>query len=307
MTDKPRPIIIIGPTGVGKTELALNLASQHGADIISADSMQVYRYMDIGTAKPTMKERLAVTHHLIDVVEPNEDFNAALFMKMGGAIIGMLKEQEKNIFVVGGTGLYIRALLGGLFDGPGADRKLRDSYRNDLKKYGSRYLHDRLRDRDQRAADKINPNDSVRIMRALEILEHTGQSIIKKQEEHSFRQRPYDYIKIGLTMNRDALYDRINRRAEKMVEDGLVTEVMNLLEKGFDETLKPMQSMCYRHIVSHLQGKCDITEAIRLVQRDTRHYAKRQLTWFHKEDDIMWFSPTDKHAIQNEIEKHLRS
>jgi len=302
---KPRLIVICGPTGVGKTEMAIRLATMYGGEIISADSMQVYRYMDIGTAKPAAEERLSVKHHLIDVVNPDEEFNASLFVRDAGKVIDKLDKDGKNIFVVGGTGLYIKALLGGLFEGPGADRNLRKLYKNDLKKFGSAYLYKKLKNLDKIAAGRIHPNDAVRIIRALEVFEHTGESIVKKHEEHHFRCRAYDYIKIGLILDRETLYERIDMRTEKMISDGLIEEVGELLKSGFDESLKPMQSMCYKHINNYIKGVYSISEAKRLIDRDTKRYAKRQMTWFNQENDIKWHYPQSEGDIKDEVKRFL--
>ncbi len=303
--NKPKVVIIVGPTGVGKTELALKCAATFGGEIISADSMQVYRSMDIGTAKPTIDERQSIPHHLIDVVDPDEEFNAALFVKLAAGIIETLTKRGKTIFVVGGTGLYVRSLVGGLFEGPQADQTLRKGYRRDLMRYGSGYLHERLKDLDAGAAQKIHPNDAVRIIRALEIIEQTGESIVKKQEEHRFGDRHYEYLKIGLTISRSSLYDKINDRTDRMIRHGLVLEVENLLDKGYNEHHKPMKSMCYKYIIDYFKGGLELSESVRLIKRDTRHYAKRQLTWFKKEEDITWFDPKDETRIINEIEQFI--
>jgi len=305
MNKKQRLVIIIGPTGVGKTDLSLKCAATFGGEIISADSMQVYRYMDIGTAKPTIEERQSIHHHLLDVVNPDEQFNAALFAKSAAGIIDNLTSRGKTIFVVGGTGLYVRSLVGGLFEGPHADRALREAYRQDLMKYGSCYLHERLKDVDPGAARKIHPNDAVRIIRALEVIEQTGESIIKKHDEHRFGNRRYEYLKVGLTIGRSSLYDKINKRTNHMLRTGLVSEVETLLSKGYSENHKPMQSMCYKYIIEYIKGGLELSESIRLIKRDTRRYAKRQLTWFKREEDITWFDPDDEPRIINEIARFI--
>ena len=304
--NRPCLVIIVGPTGVGKTGLALEIAESCGGEIISADSMQVYRYMDIGTAKPTAEERGRVRHHLIDVVDPDEEFNTSLFVKRSEKIIEKLHQQRKRIFVVGGTGLYVRALLGGLFTGPGADNDLRDFYHYLCDRYGKIYLHKLLKTRDSLATERIHANDTVRIIRALEVLESTGKSIIAMQEEHGFKDRLYDYKIIGLKRERDFLYERIDKRVEKMMADGLVEEVKKLIQMGYGESLKPMQSMCYRHIVNYVKGGCDRDEAIRLVKRDTRHYAKRQLTWFKGDKDIIWLDPEDSFTVRKGVENFFK-
>ncbi|MBN2516328.1 MAG: tRNA (adenosine(37)-N6)-dimethylallyltransferase MiaA [Deltaproteobacteria bacterium] len=302
---KPRLIIILGPTGVGKTEMAIKLAGLFKGEVISADSMQVYRYMDIGTAKPTRDERQTIRHHLIDVVNPDEEFNAAIFNEKSAIIIERLYNAGTNIFLVGGTGLYIKTLLGGLFDGPGADKALRDSYTDDVKEHGIGYLYARLKYRDAIAAQRIHPHDRVRIVRALEVIESSGESIVTKQEEHRFGNNRYKFLKIGLNLDRRLLYDRIDKRTAKMIADGLVEEVKSLLKMGFSGLLKPMQSMCYKHIHDYIRGTHVLEEAVRLVKRDTRRYAKRQMTWFRRDNDIVWHHPHDIKAIIDEIENFL--
>ena len=299
---KPRIVIILGPTGVGKTEVAIKLACEYGGEIISADSMQVYRYMDIGTAKPTPEERSLVKHHLIDVVDPDEKFDTAMFMGGAGEVINRLNSEGKSIFVVGGTGLYIKALIGGLFNGPGADRDLRNAYREDLERYGREYLYEKLKEMDEVAAERIHPNDVFRTIRALEVLELSGESIVKKRSDHNFSDKRYDFIKIGLMIDRGLLYERINKRVEKMIADGLVGEVEKLLKMGYDETLKPMQAFGYRNIVNCIKGRYDIQEAVEMIKSDTRHYAKRQLTWFRADENIEWLAPSNIDAARAEIE-----
>ena len=302
---KPRLVIIVGPTGVGKTDVAIKLAGELGGEIIGADSMQVYRYMDIGTAKPTWKERSAVKHHLIDMVNPDEAFNAAMFVEEAGKVIETLDRMEKPIFVVGGTGLYIRALLGGLFAGPGADEDLRKFYRQEVARHGKRYLYEKLKVKDERAAAMIEENDVTRIIRALEVVELTGESILDKQKAHHFGNSLYECIKIGLMMKRDQLYAKIEQRMERMIEDGFADEVRSLLDMGYDETLNPMRSLGYKYMVGCLYGMYSLPEAIGLIKRDTRRYAKRQLTWFRAERDVEWFSYDDVYAMQRRMGEFL--
>lgn len=300
--NRPCVMIIVGSTGVGKTGLALEIAEVCGGEIISADSMQVYRYMDIGTAKPTEEERGRVEHHLIDVVDPDEEFNAAHYVKISEKIIKTLHNERKRIFVVGGTGLYIRALVGGLFAGPGADHDLRNFYHDVCDKHGKAYLHRLLEQRDSLATERIHVNDAVRTIRALEVLESTGKSIVTMQEEHGFKDSLYDYRIIGLERERGNLYERIDKRVEQMMAEGLVDEVKKLIQMGYGESLRPMQTMCYRHIVDYVKGDCDRDEAVRLIKRDTRHYAKRQFTWFKKDEDVTWFDPDNSSAVRKEVE-----
>ena len=305
VSERPRLIVIAGPTGAGKTDLAVRLARPRGGEIISADSMQVYRHMDIGTAKPSPEERRQVRHHLIDVVAPDAPFSAAKFVRHARLIIQDLHLSKKPVFVVGGTGLYLRALLGGLFDGPDANESLRAFYRAEQARYGKTYLHEKLKRVDEKAAARIQPNDTVRIIRALEVLEASGQSITEKQEAHRFGDQPYEAMRVGLALERDALYEKIDRRADRMIEEGLVGEVQGLLDRGYGASLKPMQSLGYRHMVRHLRGDFDLSEALRLLKRDTRHYAKRQMTWFGADRDMMWFHPGDLDALHEKVDAFL--
>lgn len=303
---KPRIVIILGPTGVGKTEVAIKLAREYGGEIISADSMQVYRYMDIGTAKPTPEEQSLVKHHLIDIVDPDEEFNAAMFMSQAGRVIDRLSSENKSIFVVGGTGLYIEALIGGLFNGPGTDRDLRSAYRKELVKYGGGYLYEKLKKMDGAASDIIHPNDIFRTIRALEVLELSGESIVKKRSDHRFGDKRYDFIKIGFMIDRAVLYEKINGRVEKMMTDGLVEEVEKLLKMGYNENLKPMQAFGYRYVVDGIKGRRDIEEMVNMIKSSTRHYAKRQLTWFRADKNIEWIDPSNIELVRAKTSSFLK-
>jgi tRNA dimethylallyltransferase len=298
---KPRLICILGPTGVGKSAMALELADRWGGEIVSADSMQVYRQMDIGTAKPTPEERRWIPHHLLDVVNPDEPFDVSLYIRLANGIIADLQRQERPVFVVGGTGLYIRALLGGLIDGPGADEMLRRELKQEMNHRGMAHLYQRLRTRDSGAADRIHPHDGVRIIRALEVLELTGRSIVAHQQEHRFREAPYKVLRVGLCLDRERLNDRIERRTDRMIENGFVEEVRRLLATGYDGSLKPMQSLGYRHIIAYLVGKGDLGEAVRLIKRDSCRYAKRQMTWFAADREVGWLDPGDVEAASKRI------
>ena len=304
-TPKPRLIAIVGPTGAGKTEMVIKLAREWNGEVISADSMQVYRMMDIGTAKPTAEERSVVKHHIIDVVNPDEQFNAAMFIRIAGGIIATLHDEKKPIFIVGGTGLYIKTLLGGLFRGPSADKRIREFYRKELDRHGKEYLYGKLKEKDGLAAARIDANDVVRIIRALEVLELSGESIVGKQTTHGFGDNRYKCLKIGLMINRDHLYAKIDDRTDEMIRKGLADEVKNLLEKGYHENLKPMQSLGYRHMVNYIKGTYPMEEAIRMMKRDTRHYAKRQMTWFRADREMEWISPNDIDVAKEKIKSFL--
>jgi len=302
---KLRLILLVGPTGVGKTGLALEMAGRFGGEIVSADSLQVYRGMDIGTAKPTLEERRRIPHHLIDVVDPDQPFDASRYRDLARDTIARLEREKKPVFVVGGSGLYIRALLGGLIAGPGADEALRATLREELKRWGASPLYEKLRMKDEKAAAQVNPGDGVRIIRALEVLELTGRSIVDHQKEHRFGEQPYEVLKIGLTLNRDRLLENIGIRTDRMIADGFVEEVRRLLEMGYDGSLKPMQSLGYRHICAYLAGEGDLEGTLRLIKRDTYRYAKRQMTWFSAEREIVWLSPADVDAAAERIGRFL--
>ncbi len=302
---KPRIVVILGPTGVGKTAMALALVGRLGGEIISADSMQVYRGMDIGTAKPTPEERRRITHHLLDVVDPDEPFDVSRYCALAQGSVARLHAEGKPVFVVGGSGLYIRALLGGLIDGPGADEPLRLSLKEEGKRRGIPHLYEKLRERDTQAAARINPHDSVRIIRALEVLELTGRSIVDHQKDHRFRKQPYEVLKVGLTLEREELLARIDVRTERMIADGFVGEVQRLLERGYEPSLKPMQSLGYRHLAAYLTGEVGLEGAIRLIKRDTRRYAKRQMTWFAADQEILWLAPREIDAATERIGRFL--
>lgn len=302
---KPRVILLVGPTGVGKTGLALEIAGRFGGEIVGADSLQVYRGMDIGTAKPTPGERQRVPHHLIDVVDPDQPFDASRYRDLAREAIARLDREKKPVFVVGGSGLYIRALLGGLIAGPGADEALRATLREELRRGGVSALYEKLRSKDEKAAAQVNPGDGVRIIRALEVLEATGRSIVDYQKEHRFGEQPYEALKIGLMLERDRLLENIGIRTERMIADGFVEEVRRLLAMGYDRSLKPMQSLGYRHVCAYLAGEEGLEGTVRMIKRDTYRYAKRQMTWFAAEREIVWFSPADVEKATERIGRFL--
>jgi len=301
------PLVIINsPTATGKTELAISLALEFGGEIISADSLQVYRYLDIGTAKPSREQRKKVKHYMIDVVDPDEEFNAAIFSEQARMIIADLTKHGKPIFVVGGTGLYIRALLRGIIDTPDVDENIRNYYRQLRDNRGKEYLYNLLQQRDADAAGKINLNDSVRVIRALEVLEQTGESILAIQKRHSFADCPYKTYKIGIQLTRAELKERIIMRTEKMIAAGLLDEVKSILGRGYSYQLKPLQSLGYKQIIGFIRKEYDWDNALNLINRDTWHYAKRQLTWFAADKEINWFKPNLFEEIKKNVEKYWK-
>jgi len=305
--DSPKLIIISGPTCSGKSALAVELASIVGGEIINADSMQVYRGMDIGTAKLPMLERKGIPHHLIDIINPDQEFNAALFLVHALPIIKDLHSKKIPIIVVGGTGLYVRALLGGLFDCPPTDLDLRKNLWTECEKKGPSFLHEKLSRVDRQAAERIHQMDKVRIIRALEVIHLTGYKFSELTKKHDFSNKRFSPLNLCLHVDRHILYNRINKRTIFMIDSGIINEVEVLLKMGYDPRLKSMQAIGYRHIVRFLEDKWNLDETIRLIQRDTRRYAKRQLTWLRAEPDITWVNPDNATEIVNRAMKFIAS
>jgi tRNA dimethylallyltransferase len=289
-----RPIpVIIGPTAVGKTDISLVIARDLRAEIVGADSRQVYRYLDIGTAKPDAAQRTAIPHHLIDVINPDEALNAARFAQMAWSCIGDIEARHKQPLIVGGSGLYIRALTDGLFAGPGANPRLRAALEAEAQSQGFQVLHDRLAAVDPTAAHRIHPHDHVRIIRALEIYALTGTPISQWQGQWQHPSPRRSFILIGLRREREDLRRRIAVRSEAMLHIGLVDEVRTLLAKGYPPTLPTLQSVGYGEIVAYFEGKWDLARARELMQRHTWRLAKRQMTWFRRVPGVHWLSLTD--------------
>lgn len=280
---------IVGPTGSGKSKLAIHLAKQWGGQIISADSVQVYRGLDIGTAKPTLEERKLVPHHLVDILDPEEIYSAAQFRIQASAIIRDLRTSGIPVFVVGGTGLYLKTLCRGIFQGPSANPDFRRSMQEAAREQGIEKLHAELEKIDPVAASKIHPRDTSRIIRALEVYHESGMSISSFQKSHGFADQDFDVLKIGLFFPRDDLYRRIGARVDRMLEQGWIQEVQVLLRQGVNPCAKSLQSLGYKRIVSFLLGRGNFEELAALIKRDTRRYAKRQLTWFRADPEILWF------------------
>ncbi len=305
--DRPRIVIVLGPTGVGKSRLVMDLAEAFGGEILSADSMQVYRYMDIGTAKPTVEERNRVRHHLIDLVDPDQSFHADLYRMLGRKTIDQLYRRGTPIWIVGGSGLYIKALTQGLFPSPKIDPRVRERLKQESKEKGGAFLFERLRHVDPDTASHLHPHDLFRTIRALEVFESTGVPIAFLREQHRFGERPYVTLKIGLEMNRKTLYHRIEQRVDQMIERGFVQEVERLMEMGYGFDLKPMQSLGYRQMVQFLLKKIEWDEAIRQMKRDSRHYAKRQWTWFKSDPEVHWHDHSiDPKKIFQEVTSFLK-
>ncbi|MHB8882271.1 MAG: tRNA (adenosine(37)-N6)-dimethylallyltransferase MiaA [Thermodesulfovibrionales bacterium] len=281
-------IILLGPTGVGKTAAALSLAGSLDTEIISADSMQIYRGMDIGTAKPSLEERAGIRHHMIDIVDPSEAYSTGRYIDAIVPVIDRLLELGKVPLITGGTGLYIKAITRGIFSGPSADLSLREELL-EAEEEAPGTLHARLLDQDPEAAARIDRHDIRRIVRALEVCQNAGRTMSGMQEKFT-SPLPYDFLKIGLTRDREELYRIIDRRVDAMLAAGLEDEVRALLARGPDRT--PLQAIGYKEMASFLRGEILKEEAVRLIRRNTRRYAKRQFTWFRKEEGIRWVDIT---------------
>jgi tRNA dimethylallyltransferase len=299
----PALLVICGPTASGKTALALELAERYAAEIVSADSRQLYRLMNIGTAKPTAAEQSRARHHLIDVANPDQEFHAARYAELAAAAIADIAARHSKPLLVGGTGLYIKALTEGLLDAPGADLDLRRRLHARAAKLGSAALHAELSTVDPHSAARLHPNDLVRIVRALEVYEKSGRPLSELQREHAFAARPYRTLKLGLDPGREELDRRIDRRAETMFATGLLDEAEALLAAGYDPSCKALRTIGYRQAFAVLRGEMGRAEALDELKRVTRRYARQQQTWFHRDKSIIWLeSSADFVTIQAFIE-----
>lgn len=283
-------IVIVGPTASGKTNLSIELAKRLNGEIISADSMQIYKYMDIGTAKPSAEEMQGIRHYLIDEVLPNEEFNVVKFKELADNYIEEIISKGKIPVVVGGTGLYISSLIDNInFSESECDWELRESLKKDAEQYGAIYLHDKLRLVDEQAAEIIHPNNVKRVIRALEVYYQTQKPISYHNEISKKVPSKYNFILIGLTMERQLLYERINKRVDIMLENGLIEEVEKLIELGFADSIISMQGIGYKEILAYLNKETTLEESVEAIKQGTRRYAKRQITWFKRIKEINWF------------------
>lgn len=292
MEAKPKFVAIVGPTATGKSSLALHLAEKFGGEIISADSVQVYRGLDIGSAKPSAEDLRRIPHHLIDILDPDQDYSASAFRANADEIIRRLFRADIPAFVAGGTGLYLKVLSRGLFRGPGGDPQLRQALRQQAEREGGHSLHKELGQWDPEAASRIHPRDTFRLIRALEVHCLSQKPISQLQKEHGFRENPYRILKLGLQCERQELYQRTEARVDEMMKKGWLEEVRSLLEKGYSPGLKSLQSLGYKRLVLHLSGEMDLDRAVQLIKQDTRRFAKRQITWFKADPEITWFPAT---------------
>lgn len=287
-------IIIIGPTAVGKSAMAIELAQLVNGEIISGDSVQIYRKLDIGSAKPTIEERQGIPHHLIDCLDPDEPFTVACFQKLTKELINSIKARNHIPIIVGGTGLYIRSITDDFVFPQEGSQKIKQKWLNYAKQFGTKKLHEILARYDPESAQRLHYNDTSRIIRALEVYELTG---IPLSSQRSYKEKEYlpldkSIIYIGLSAPREVIYERINQRCDNMIKQGLIEETKKLLEEGYSPNVKSLQSIGYKHAVYYLQGKATLPEMIRLFKRDTRRFAKRQLTWFRRDPRIKWYDIT---------------
>lgn len=306
---KEKLIVIVGPTGIGKTSLSLEIAKRLDGEIISADSMQIYQYMNIGTAKVLEGEMENITHHLLDFLKPDEDFSVSDFRKKAKQTITMINNKNKIPILVGGTGLYVNSLVYDLnFTKVASDESIRSKLEEIRDDNGNEYLLNMLKEVDPKSAEKINLNDTKRIIRAIEIYEISGKPM--SQHNNNFRQlnNDYDLIMIGLNMYRQDLYEKINQRVDRMIDEGLVDEVKTLLDSGYGKDLISMQAIGYKEIIMYLEGTISLDRAIEMIKKGSRNYAKRQLTWFRRDHRIKWFNRDEYNRLDElvlNVMKHI--
>lgn len=299
-------VVILGPTAVGKSRVAIEIAKRLGSDILTADSRQVYRGMDVGTDKPPVVAREGITHHLIDLVDPNEPFNAGLFRHHASRFIDDLHHQRRIPLVVGGTGLYVRILLQGLCDAPPSDPSVRAQLCEEARARGLDHVYARLTAADPVTAAKLHPRDVSKIIRALEVHQLSGVPISSFQTGHGFAERPFSALVIGLNRDRRSLYRRIEERIDWQLSNGLLEETRSLLERGYPRTSPGMTGLGYRHVAAYLAGECDRDEMVRLFKRDTRRFAKRQMTWFRREPETTWLMIDDSEPLEETVTRAMQ-
>ncbi|SNR88041.1 tRNA dimethylallyltransferase [Anaerovirgula multivorans] len=288
--DKKKLLIIAGPTAVGKTDTSIELARRLNGEIISADSMQIYKYMDIGTAKPAPEEMKGVPHHLIDIIDPDQEYSVAVFQKEARKLITEINHKHRLPIVVGGTGLYVNSIIYDMdFTSTVSNWDLRNQLQEEALEYGNEYIHNKLKAIDPQAAERIHKNNVKRVIRAIEVFNESGDSIGDFHKDVKFNNE-YDLVLIGLTRDRQELYERVNQRVDIMMNNGLIEEVKSLIDLGYSEDLVAFKGLGYKEIISHLKGEYSLIEAIEILKRDTRRYAKRQLTWFKRLEKMKWYN-----------------
>lgn len=302
--NKKKLLIIVGPTAVGKTATSIEVAERLKGEIISADSMQIYKKMDIGTAKPSQEEMQDIPHYLIDIIEPDVDYSVAIFQNQAKKLIDRITNNGKLPILVGGTGLYINAIIYNMdFTSTVSNWGLRNMLQEEALKYGNEYIHNKLKQIDPETAGRIHKNNVKRVIRAIEVFNESGSSIGDFRKDLELNNE-YDFILIGLTRDRKELYNRINQRVDIMIENGLVDEVKNLINQGYSEDLIAFRGLGYKEIIKYLQGYYTLQEAIETLKRDTRRYAKRQLTWFKRLEFIKWFNLSE-YSSKEKLTEHI--
>lgn len=299
-------IVVCGPTGVGKTDLSYLIARKLPAEIISADSRQIYKYLDIGTAKPPKEILSQIPHHFIDILYPDQHYSAGQFGIESREVLREIFDRGKMPLVVGGSGLYIRAMIEGFFNGNDYNSEIRESLQLRLEKEGLESLYQELLKIDKKSASKIHPNNSVRILRALEVYLSTGKPLSKLQAE-KLPPLPFPVLKFGIHKDRRMLYRDINMRVDQMFQRGLLAEVRNILELGYNKNLNSLKSVGYKEVIQYIDGKIDFNVCVQQVKQNSRRYAKRQLTWFRNEKDIKWFEINDKNDMEKILSQILKT
>jgi tRNA dimethylallyltransferase len=292
-------VVIVGPTAVGKSRIAVEVAKAFETEVLTADSRQVYRGMDVGTDKPAPEERQGIPHRLIDLVGPDESFNAGLYRRQAIDEIERLYRDRRLPLVVGGTGLYVRTLLKGLCDAPPTDPIVRAALKQEAEDQGHDRLYARLVEVDPVAASRLHPRDESKVLRALEVYQLSGRRMSEFQQEHGFAERPFSTLMIGLNRDRDALYRRIEERIDWQLAHGLIEETKQLLDQGYQRDSAAMKGLGYRQVAEHLAGAYDSAEMVRRFKRDTRRFSKRQMTWFRKEPGIQWLTIEESESVQH--------
>lgn len=297
-------IVIVGPTAVGKTYVSVELAKKMNTEIISADSMQIYKGMDIGTAKVSNEEKQGIIHHMIDLINPDENYSVSDFKNDAENIIDKMLLNNNIPIIVGGSGLYVNSLIYDLdFGKAKSEDKLRDYYTYYYEEHGEDALYEKLKKIDPESAEKIHKNNVKRVIRALEVYDLTGKKFSELNTDIRKQSNKYECILVGLSMDRKILYERINQRVDKMIEDGLVDEVKTLIDKGYDKNLVSMQAIGYKEIIEYLVGNTTLEDAVHILKRNTRRFAKRQYTWFLKDNNVKWFEIENINEIDLTLEK----
>lgn len=297
---KPKVIIILGPTAIGKTKLSIDLAIKLNTQIVSADSMQIYKYMNIGTAKPTEEEMSGIKHYMIDEINPTVEFSVAQYKELAQRYLDEIILKGKTPIVVGGTGLYINSLIYNIqFSESISDPDYRTQLLELAASRGNEYIHSLLAEIDPESAQRLHSNDVKRIIRALEVYRVTGKTMTYHYSISRLNPSKYDFILMGLSIDREVLYERINKRVDIMLKQGLIDEVKTLLEKGYSKKLTSMQGIGYKEIIEYLEGNCSLNDAVEIIKRESRRYAKRQFTWFRRIEEIKWFDVTDLNYEKN--------